>query len=134
MNEKSIIRKVSLVGIVGNVILASFKLYAGIAGRSGAMVSDAVHSLSDVFATFIALLGVLIARKEPDQDHPYGHDRFESLASLVLGVILLATGLGIGYSGLTTILAGNYAALQLPGAIALIAAVVSIVTKESMFW
>jgi len=134
MNENNIIRKVTAVGIVGNIALVAFKLYAGIAGKSGAMVSDAIHSLSDVFATFIAFIGVRISKKEPDSAHPYGHDRFECLASMVLGLILLGTGIGIGISGTKDIISGNYAALEIPGTVALVAAVVSIVTKEGMFW
>ena len=71
INETAIIRRISLVGIVGNVALSAFKLFAGIVGRSGAMVSDAVHSLSDVFATFIAFLGVRLSKKAADKEHPY---------------------------------------------------------------
>ena len=72
INENAIIRRISLIGIVGNVALSAFKLFAGIAGSSGAMVSDAIHSLSDVFATFIAFLGVRLSKKAADQKHPYG--------------------------------------------------------------
>lgn len=133
MNENKVIRQVTGVGIAGNIVLVVFKLYAGIAGRSEAMVSDAVHSLSDVFATFVAFIGVRISRREPDSTHPYGHERFECLASLALGLILLGTGIGIGGNGIGTIFTGNYGALEKPAPIALIAAVVSIVTKESMF-
>ena len=114
MNENKIIRSVTSVGIVGNIILVIFKLYAGIVGKSGAMVSDAVHSLSDVFATFVAFIGVRISRKAPDSLHPYGHDRFECLASMILGLILLGTGIGIGISGVNTIIAGNYGSLEMP--------------------
>ena len=134
INEASIIRRISLVGIIGNVALSAFKLFAGIAGKSGAMVSDAVHSLSDVFATFIALLGVRLSKKEADRRHPYGHERFECVASLLLGVILLATGLGIGKAGLEKILAGGYETLAVPSMIALAAAIISIVSKEAMYW
>lgn len=134
MSENKTIRKVTSVGILGNAVLVAFKLYAGIAGKSEAMVSDAVHSLSDVFATFVAYIGVRVSRKEADNEHPYGHDRFECLASLILGLILLVTGIGIGAGGVRSILAGNYSSLKTPGVIALIAAIVSIVTKEGMFW
>lgn len=133
MDERKIIRRLSVVGIVGNILLVAFKLYAGIAGKSSAMVSDAVHSLSDVFATLLAFIGVCISRKAPDSDHPYGHDRFECLASLFLGLILAGTGLAIGINGLKTILSGDYSSLAVPSLIALIAAVVSIIVKEAMF-
>ena len=133
-DETAVIRKLSLVGIIGNVFLSAFKFVAGIMGNSSAMVSDAVHSLSDVFATFIAFLGVRFGRREADASHPYGHERIESLAAVVLGLILLVTGVGIGWGGLEKILAGNYESLPIPGMIALIAAIVSIAVKEGMFW
>lgn len=128
------LKRVSVVTVLGNVILTVFKLFAGVAGRSGAMVSDAVHSLSDVFTTLIAFLGVRLSQKPADKEHPYGHERFECVASLLLGLILLFTGLGIGKVGVSNILAGNYDALTPPGVIALVAALVSIGTKEAMFW
>ena len=133
MEEKKIIRRITLVGVLGNVILTAFKLFAGICGRSGAMVSDAVHSLSDVFATFIAFLGTIMAKRPADEQHPYGHERLECIASVMLGLILLATGIGIGKTGLQIILSGHYETLTAPGTIALVAAIVSIITKEGMF-
>ena len=134
MSEKKTIRRLSAVGIFGNIILVAFKLYAGIVGRSSAMVSDAVHSLSDVFATLVAYIGILLSRKKADKGHPYGHDRIECVASLILGAVLLVTGCGIGWGGVKTIAAGHYEDIVIPSAIALTAAVVSIVTKEAMFW
>ena len=134
LDEDKVIRKLSLVGIVGNVFLSAFKFFAGIIGNSSAMVSDAVHSLSDVFATFIAFLGVKFGRRAADASHPYGHERIESLAAIALGLILLVTGIGIGWVGLEKIIAGNYESLPIPGMIALIAAIVSIAVKEGMFW
>ncbi|MEI3376633.1 MAG: cation diffusion facilitator family transporter [Coriobacteriales bacterium] len=133
-DEKLVIRKLSLVGIVGNIFLSAFKFFAGIVGNSSAMVSDAVHSLSDVFATLIALIGVKFGRRAADASHPYGHERIESLAAIALGIVLLVTGIGIGWAGLEKILAGNYECLPIPGAIALVAAIVSIAVKEAMFW
>lgn len=133
MDEKKVIKKLSRVGIFGNVALAAFKLFAGIFGRSGAMISDAVHSLSDVFATLIAYIGVRLSKREEDAEHPYGHERLECVASLALGLILAGTGLGIGYSGVQKLL-GDRAALEIPTMLPLIAAVVSIVVKEAMFW
>lgn len=132
--EQRMIRKISFVGIAGNIVLSSFKLFAGIYGNSSAMVSDAVHSMSDVFATFIAMLGVKLSKRTADENHPYGHERLECLASLLLGVLLLVTGLGIGKVGLTNIFSGDYKNLTPPATIALIAAIVSIVTKEGMYW
>ena len=123
---------VSTVTIVINLALAGFKFLAGFLAHSGAMVSDAVHSASDVLATFIVILGVKLAGRDADRDHPYGHERLECVAALILGVILAATGLGIGMSGIRKITGGE--ALLIPGTLALIAAVVSIVVKEAMFW
>ena len=133
-NENAIIKQISLVGIIGNIILCAFKMFAGIVGKSGAMVSDAVHSLSDVFATFIAFLGVKMSKRGADKAHPYGHERMECIASMILGLILLVTGVGIGKVGLQNILSGNYETLSVPGTIALAAAIVSIVVKEAMYW
>ena len=84
MEEQRIVNKMSLMGILGNVALAAFKLTAGIIGKSGAMVSDAAHSLSDVVATLIAYIGVRLSRQEEDANHPYGHERLECVASLIL--------------------------------------------------
>lgn len=123
---------VSTVTIVINLALAGFKFLAGFLAHSGAMVSDAVHSASDVLATFIVILGVKLAGRDADRDHPYGHERLECVAALILGVILAATGLGIGMSGIRKITGGEE--LLIPGTLALIAAVVSIVVKEAMFW
>lgn len=134
INEPAIIRQVSLVSIIGNIVLTVFKLFAGIVGHSSAMVSDSVHSLSDVVSTLIAFWGVRMSKKAADKSHPYGHERIECVASLVLGLLLLATGVGIGKVGLQTILSGEYDTLAVPGAIALAAAVVSIALKEAMFW
>ena len=133
-NPQTIVNRVTSIGIIGNVILSLFKFLAGIFGHSSAMISDAIHSLSDVLATFIAWLGIRLSMQAPDREHPYGHERLECVASLLLGAILFGTGLMIGLSGLKTILAGHYEELQAPECIALIAAVVSIATKEGMFW
>ena len=133
-DPQTIVNRVTSIGIIGNIVLSLFKFFAGIIGHSSAMVSDAIHSLSDVFATFIAWLGIKLSMQAPDKEHPYGHERLECVASLLLGAILFGTGLMIGLSGLKTIFAGHYENLQAPGAVALIAAVVSIATKEGMFW
>ena len=132
MDEQKIIKRLSEVGIIGNILLAGFKLFAGIIGRSGAMVSDAAHSLSDVFATLIAYIGVRLSRRKEDAEHPYGHERFECVASLVLGLILAGTGIGIGYASVQKLLSDQTAA-EVPTLLPLLAAVISIVVKEGMF-
>ena len=131
MEEKKAFKKLSAVGIFGNVALAAFKLLAGIFGKSGAMVSDAVHSLSDVFATFIAYIGVRLSKRKEDEEHPYGHERLECVASLALGLILAGTGIGIGYAGVRKLIEPE--ALEIPTLLPLIAAVVSILVKEGMY-
>lgn len=134
VDEESIIRKLSLTSLVGNTILSGFKMFAGIAGNSGAMISDAIHSFSDVLTTLIAWIGVKISKRDADDTHPYGHERLECVASLVLGFVLMLTGLGVGKVGVEHILSGDHETLAIPGVIALIAAIVSIVGKEAMYW
>ena len=129
---KKIVDRLSRVGIFGNILLAAFKLFAGIFGKSGAMVSDAVHSLSDVFATLIAWIGVRLSRRAEDAEHPYGHERLECVASLLLGLILAGTGIGIGWSGIRK-LSGEGGSIEIPTLLPLIAAVISIVVKEGMY-
>lgn len=133
MEEKEAI-KVSKVSIIANIVLSLFKLIAGIVANSYAMISDAIHSASDVVSSVIVIIGVKIANKASDKSHPYGHERFECIASIILSVILIITGLGIGISGIKNIFTGEYQNLEMPGLIALIMAVVSIVTKEAMYW
>ncbi len=132
MDEKKIVDRLSRVGIFGNILLAAFKLFAGIFGKSGAMVSDAVHSLSDVFATLIAWIGVRLSRRAEDAEHPYGHERLECVASLLLGLILAGTGIGIGWDGIRKLL-GEGGSIEIPTLLPLIAAVISIVVKEGMY-
>ena len=134
INEAAIIRNLSLVSVIGNAILSGFKLFAGVVGNSGAMISDAIHSFSDVLTTLIAWIGVKVSKKDADDSHPYGHERMECVASLVLGLVLMATGIGVGKVGVENILSGNYETLAVPSAIALVAAIVSIVGKEAMYW
>lgn len=132
--NKNTAMRVSVVSIVWNVVLSLFKLIAGIVGHSGAMISDAVHSASDVFSTFVVILGVNIASRQSDEDHQYGHDRLECVAAIILAVVLFATGIGIGIGGVNKILGRDFGNTEIPGMIALAAAVVSIGVKEAMFW
>lgn len=132
-NEKLAL-KTSVVTIIFNVILSLFKLIAGVVGNSFAMISDAIHSASDVFSTVIVIIGVKISSRAPDKNHPFGHERFECVAAIVLSVILFATGLGIGYGGINSIITGAYKDFKTPTVLALVAAIVSIAVKEGMFW
>lgn len=133
-STKNLAIHVSVVSIIVNVILSAAKLLAGILGKSSAMVSDAIHSASDVFSTFVVIAGVKMSEKKADKGHPYGHERMECVASIILAVLLGIVGVGIGVSGMGKILSGNYQTLEIPGFISLIAAVVSIAVKEWMFW
>lgn len=126
--------RVSFTTIIGNIILSVIKLLAGIFAHSSAMISDAVHSASDVFSTIVVIIGIKVASKEADKEHPYGHERLECVAAIVLAIVLFITGLGIGADALTKIVQGNYSDLQVPGILALVAAIVSIVSKEAMYW
>ena len=132
-NMEKIAMKVSIISIIANVVLAAFKLVAGILAHSSAMLSDAIHSASDVFSTFVVMIGIKIASKEPDEEHPYGHERMECVAAIILATILCITGLGIGKNALKFI-TGNSSEVSVPGMLALIAAIVSIIVKEAMFW
>lgn len=134
VDEAAAIRKMSFVSVAGNTVLSAFKFFAGVTGNSSAMISDSIHSFSDVITTVIAWIGVKASKKEADSAHPYGHERVECIASLLLGIILLATGLGVGKVGVEHIVSGSYETLAVPSMIALVAAAVSIVSKEAMYW
>ena len=131
---QKVANKVSIITIIGNVVLSIIKLLAGIIAHSNAMISDAIHSASDVFSTFVVIIGIKLSSKEPDKEHPYGHERLECVAAIILAMVLFITGLGIGLEALKNILHGNYSDLQIPGILALLAAIVSIVSKEGMYW
>ena len=126
--------QVSINSIIVNLILSVGKLAAGILANSAAMISDAVHSASDVFSTFIVMAGVKISNKASDAEHQYGHERLECVAAIILAIVLALTGIGIGYAGLEKILHASAEDLKIPGSLALMAAVISIIVKEGMFW
>ena len=133
-NREKVAMRISWYSIGVNVFLSVGKLAAGILGHSAAMVSDAIHSASDVFATFIVMAGIKVSGRASDDDHQYGHERLECVASIVLAVILVLTGLGIGYAGIDKIMNGDVDSLEIPTFLPLAAAVVSIVVKEAMYW
>lgn len=126
--------QVSMVSIVGNLILSIIKFIAGIVANSQAMISDAVHSSSDVLSSIVVIIGVKLAAKDSDKEHPYGHERLECVAAIVLATILAATGVAIGYFAFMKVWSKDYDKLAAPGVLALAAAVLSIVVKEAMFW
>lgn len=128
------IYKITIIGSVVNFLLLVFKFFAGIVGHSAAMLADAVHSLSDFITDIIVLIFVRISNKPIDKDHDYGHGKYETLATAIIGLILLCVGFGIFWNGTSTIydfLHGKQ--LEAPGMLALIAAIVSIVFKEALY-
>ena len=126
--------RVSGISIMVNLLLAVFKFAAGVAGHSGAMISDAVHSSSDVIGSLIVIVGVKMSEKSSDQNHPYGHERMESVASLILAGILAAAGFSIGKEAVMSVWSHSYRTAPVPGLLALTAAIVSIAVKEALFW
>lgn len=132
--EQKLVFRVSAVSIVVNLLLSVAKLTAGIVGQSGAMISDAVHSASDVFSTFVVIIGVKLAGKKADEEHPYGHERMECVAAIILAMLLAAVGLSIGATGVRKIASGSTQELTVPGMSALVMAVLSVAVKEWMFW
>lgn len=126
--------KVSFVTIIGNILLSVMKLIAGFIAHSNAMISDAIHSASDVFSTFVVIIGIKLASKKADKEHPYGHERLECVAAIVLSMVLFITGFGIGAAALKNITSGDYNNIVVPGILALAAAIVSILSKEAMYW
>lgn len=132
--QVEIAMEVSQKSLAVNIILSILKFIAGVVANSGAMISDAIHSASDVFSTFIVMIGVKLSAKKEDEDHPYGHERLECVAAIILAVMLFLTGLFIGYESLQKIMYAANEDLPTPGTLAVAAAVVSIITKEAMFW
>lgn len=126
--------RVSLITIIENTMLSIFKLFAGIFSHSNAMISDAIHSASDVFSTIVVIIGIRLAAKESDKEHPYGHERLECVAAIILAMVLFLTGMGIGIGAVRNIFSGNYDNLEIPGVLALIVAIISIASKEGMYW
>lgn len=133
-NEERIAMIVSINSIIGNLVLALGKLAAGFLANSAAMISDGIHSASDVFGTLIVMAGVKLSNKKSDSEHQYGHERLECVAAIILAVILTIIALIIGYSGYEKIFVNDSNELIIPGALALWAAIISIFTKEAMFW
>ena len=130
-NKLQIGVKVSINTIIGNVILSIVKIICGIVASSAAMIADGMHSLSDVFTTVGVIIGLKLSSKKADKEHPYGHERIESITALFLSFILFIVAIGIGYSGIKNIITNNYTT---PGIPAIAAAILSIVSKEIMYF
>ena len=132
--QVQIAMEVSQKSLAVNIILSVIKFIAGVVANSGAMISDAIHSASDVFSTIIVMIGVKISAKAEDEDHPYGHERLECVAAIILAMLLLMTGIFIGSESVEKILSAENEELPIPGTLAVAAAIVSIIVKEAMFW
>ncbi len=134
MNREQTIQAVTIGGAVGNLVLAGFKLLAGILGKSSAMTADAIHSISDLISDVVVLVMVRISSKGVDKDHDYGHGKYETLATVIVAVMLLIVGgelmLG-GIDKVRTVINGDE--LEQPGRIALWASLVSIAVKEFLY-
>ncbi len=134
MNREQTIQAVTIGGAVGNLVLAGFKLLAGILGKSSAMMADAIHSISDLVSDVVVLVMVRISSKGVDKDHDYGHGKYETLATVIVAVMLLIVGgelmLG-GIDKVRTVINGDE--LEQPGSIALWASLVSIAVKEFLY-
>lgn len=133
VDSKEIIKmanRVSLVSIIGNIILSIAKVFIGFVGRSNAIIADGIHSLSDVFSTIIALIGIRLANKKEDESHPYGHERIEPVMGKILANILLITAIFMGYNGIKSIIKESY---EIPSTITIYAAAFSIFLKEWMY-
>ena len=128
------IYKVTIVGTIANIILLGLKFFAGIVSNSAAMIADAVHSLSDFLTDIVVVVFVKISSKKEDKDHNYGHGKFETLSTVIIGLVLLTVGIGImknaGHS-IYRVIKGEI--LEAPGWLALIAALVSILVKEALY-
>ena len=126
-SDKSVMIRVSKISVAANIFLSAFKLMAGIVGHSGAMIADAVHSLSDVAGSGLVILGAHLSSRKSDREHQYGHERLECVVSLILANVLLLVAVGIGLEGVRGIL--NPEDAVIPGMLAL-----SIVSKEALYW
>lgn len=136
MERDKKVYRVTLLGSVVNLLLLVFKFVAGVLGHSAAMIADAVHSLSDFVTDLIVIVFVKISSKPEDADHAYGHGKYETLASCIIGLALIVVGVMMGYNATVKIVdvVKNGTELASPGIIALAAAVLSIVLKEWMFY
>lgn len=130
-----IAKKVTWIGFYANLLLTTFKISAGILGKSTAMLADGIHSLSDFITDLIVLLFINISGKERDSNHQYGHGKFETFATLLISGVLVVVGIGIFWTGTTKVYeAFQGKMIEQPSMLALYAALLSIVTKESLYW
>ncbi|GAA0124865.1 cation diffusion facilitator family transporter [Clostridium sp. ATCC 25772] len=123
--------KVSKNTIIVNGLLSFVKIFIGIISKSNAMIADGIHSFSDIISTLGVIIGLKLSSKPADESHPYGHEKIESLSSLFLSILLFIVAIGIGFTGIKNIISGN---LSVPTSIAILGAIISIITKEWMYF
>lgn len=129
--EKTVF-KVSTITMIGNLILSFVKILIGFICQSSAIVSDGIHSASDVLSTVVVIIGVKLSSKESDKEHPYGHERFECVAAIILAVMLFLTASIIGFTAIKNLFISDHK-IHL-GILAIFIAVISIISKEAMYW
>lgn len=132
-SETKTVYKVSVLSIIVNAVLVFIKALAGFFGHSRALISDAIHSISDVLSTIVVIIGYKLSRRSEDSSHPYGHERIECVAAIILATTLAVTGLLMGYDGLKDIFRGTYKDFAIPASLTIVAAVFSIAAKEIMY-
>lgn len=133
MNTEKIAIKVSIISIISNVFLTLIKFIIGFISHSRGLISDAVHSLSDVLSTFVVIVGIKLSNKKADKDHPYGHERLECVASIILSIMLFLTALSIGIGGIESIIE-HKKVMIISSTLAMLTALISIIVKEIMYW
>jgi len=135
MNRVKEARKVTWVGFAVNMVLTILKIIAGFLGKSTAMIADGIHSLSDFITDLFVIIFIGISGKEKDEDHRYGHGKYETFATLLISLALILVGIGIFWSGISKIIqVVNGGVLEQPTYLALFAAIISIISKEALFW
>jgi len=132
--HKKLVYKVSIITIIINCVLSLIKLIAGTVSNSKAIISDGIHSLSDVITIVIVMIGIRLSSHKSDKKHPYGHERIESIVAIILSFVLFLIGAGIGLDGIEQITSKSYNEVVIVGNMAIFAAIISIISKEWLFW
>ncbi|HBO35404.1 MAG: cation diffusion facilitator family transporter [Sphaerochaeta sp.] len=131
--KQNLALRVSRINIFNNIVLAVSKIGIGVVAHSAALLNDGVNNAGDVISSVIASVGIAAAGKDSDAEHQYGHERLESVAAILLSGIIMVVGLGLLVDGVSSIIKGSYLNRPIPGVLAVIAAIISIVVKEIMF-
>lgn len=125
------VKKVGITTLLINILLAIFKIFSGIIAHSSAMIADGIDTATDIIGTLAVMIGVKFSSKSADKEHPYGHEKIESAVTVFLSIMLFFTAMTVVFKAIQIIISGE---IEIPGKLAIIAAIVSIITKESMYW